>query len=1570
KVPEEKKRHESVWATQAYANYSNNMYSVPMGGFAYTQDESAEQIYANTEYAAISRFNDYIGDNDPTNYLTTYQIKALYAGLLRNAAVVTYDLYDAETGEIIRQNNVYRVNKAYSGAGSAVPAQVLLELDPEELGLVNNGKYALDFYFYFNQEKYEAQEKNEDNTFSMTFYVDYEAPVLVDSRIRYIDHPDSTGRGNDWQSVYLDLDIYDNTYAQAVILCYNDNEDVNDATELKLVTDYITPVYNPKKNGTTTVSIDITNLMAQYEKYKDRLYIQIDDYALNHRVLTLDFTTSSANTLPSEFEVLGGTDITLGVNETYKVGLSYEGSANLSNFTWTTGHGESFVKVFNGEIFGVSPTRTRPETVTVIGANGASKTINVTVVDNGKKLTFPNKISFGLIESSGLNLVKATGTVKIRAGQEFTLDVSAEPWYYDLANYTLVWSSSVPDVAEVDQNGKVTVKNKKGSTKITAAIYDSSNPLVPKCSADVTLAVQEPFTVSNFTLTKYSGTGETIYDGEGNFVEDGVVKIPDDKNIMTIAEDAFKDNIHVKKVIIPKTVTTIDKRAFTGCTNLKEVYFIQETAKEIPDANLTSIMRFAFEGCVNLEKLDLSNCKTITVDRSAFEGCVKLSEIVSMDNIGTMLSRAFAGCTSLTDVDITGLHVAGASVFEGCTALKNVTTGFYTAIGVNMFNGCNAIKEITLNAKTVEASAFANCKGLNKVTFGKPENGEKVSDTYIIGAHAFDGCTGLTAVDFNGNKVTEIGDMAFANCGLSGFTVPAGLTRFGDRVFHNTSVALSAVYSGDTLLLAPKNAAGFTLQAGTKKIAPYAFSGCTLSTVNLTGITSIGEGAFASSTLSSITIPSTVNEIGDYAFAGTNLTSVTIPANVEKIGAGAFAGCESLTGITFENNSLLKSIGSAAFSGCTGLTEVSLPDGVETMGSNVFSGCTGLTTVEMPSVKDLGAYTFVGCINLEEVTFGENAETVGDYTFGSSVFQNGEIRIIACEKLTTVEISDVTLYIGEGAFLGCTALETIDLKNVTELGTGAFYGCTALKTVDLEGLEIIGGLAFYNCTGLTELNLTNAKVIGERAFFGGEYTEVSIPKAESVGNFAFYGGCETTVEIPVSLKTLGYGAFANSKNLNSFTVEAGESKFKAVDGVLYSTLNTIDKEESLELTDYPSAKVADDGTYNIVEGTATVKAYAMSDLVKGAVVKVVIPYSVKTIGDAAFFASGISEYQFEAINAPQLLAEFYYLGEYEYEYADGTIEVIEMANFTRYTTFTRNFETNALDYTAGYYHPLSIIITPEVSKLKISYPSNGSGYDNFVYQNYFGTKADLGELMDDNTRKLIKLVTSFDLDEIKSWNTLEDSVDNKKMVTDFSKLVISAHELYNILASDTQKAFFGDENEQKLFDVENELRTVKQHLGIKVAAKSFGISDSSKHKTVYREGEKFSMKGLVLTVTYEDYSTELADMSKVIIESSYDGRELSTLNTYVILQGIGEYAGLQINLPIEVTERGANGGTNANGLVIGLAVGGSVLGLIVIAAAVILILKYKFKIDVIGKIFKKPAKAEAENSGSVENEEE
>ncbi|MDD6069246.1 MAG: leucine-rich repeat domain-containing protein [Clostridiales bacterium] len=84
-----------------------------------------------------------------------------------------------------------------------------------------------------------------------------------------------------------------------------------------------------------------------------------------------------------------------------------------------------------------------------------------------------------------------------------------------------------------------------------------------------------------------------------------------------IADDAFKNNKTVKKVVIGKNVTTIGNSAFSGAVKLKAVTI---------GANVTSIGDKAFYKCTALTKITIPS-KVTKIGKSAFYGCKNLKNI-------------------------------------------------------------------------------------------------------------------------------------------------------------------------------------------------------------------------------------------------------------------------------------------------------------------------------------------------------------------------------------------------------------------------------------------------------------------------------------------------------------------------------------------------------------------------------------------------------------------------------------------------------------------------------------------------------------------------------------------------------------------------------------------------------------------------------------------------------------------------------------------------------------------------------------------------------------------------------
>jgi hypothetical protein len=200
--------------------------------------------------------------------------------------------------------------------------------------------------------------------------------------------------------------------------------------------------------------------------------------------------------------------------------------------------------------------------------------------------------------------------------------------------------------------------------------------------------------------------------------------------------------------------------------------------------------------------------------------------------------------------------------------------------------------------------AFSDCANLTSVTIP--------ASVTSIGSQAFNSFTNLTAINvsvlnanyrseegvlFNINKTTLIQYPAKKE-GTT-FTIPASVTRIGNRAFYNCA-----------------NLTSVTIPASVTSIESQAFSFNSLTAINVSALNAnyrSEEGVLfnrdkttliqypAKKEGTTFTIPTSVTSIGEWAFLScANLTSITIPNNVTSIGVWAFRDCTSLASVTFQ----------------------------------------------------------------------------------------------------------------------------------------------------------------------------------------------------------------------------------------------------------------------------------------------------------------------------------------------------------------------------------------------------------------------------------------------------------------------------------------------------------------------------------------------------------------------------------------------------------------------------------------------------------------------------------------------
>ena len=115
-----------------------------------------------------------------------------------------------------------------------------------------------------------------------------------------------------------------------------------------------------------------------------------------------------------------------------------------------------------------------------------------------------------------------------------------------------------------------------------------------------------------------------------------------------------------------------------------------------------------------------------------------------------------------------------------------------------------------------------------------------------------------------------------------------------------------------------------------------------------------------------MTLPSSLRRIGEYAFESSRLTSLTLPDSFETIGSWAFSYASNLARVDLGGTT---TVSDDAFLNDLALTEVNLrPDlgRLEEIGEDTFGGCTNLTSLVVPaSVTSVAGVSNTGVDTLE-----------------------------------------------------------------------------------------------------------------------------------------------------------------------------------------------------------------------------------------------------------------------------------------------------------------------------------------------------------------------------------------------------------------------------------------------------------------------------------------------------------------------------------------------------------------------------------------------------------------------------
>ena len=442
-------------------------------------------------------------------------------------------------------------------------------------------------------------------------------------------------------------------------------------------------------------------------------------------------------------------------------------------------------------------------------------------------------------------------------------------------------------------------------------------------------------------------------------------------------------------------------------------------------------------------------------------------------------------------------------------------------------------------------------------------------------------------------KATAIADEALRGTTAERITVPATVRTIGDRAFADAQQLKALVFEDTADHPSQLTAIGAEAAANTPALTEvavpskaaslgegaFADSGITrlslpdsltsiparlvknssLLTEAVVGnaVTEIGEAAFsAAHSLKGLSVrqadgstapgfPSSLVTIGQEAFNATGLGSVDLPPSVRTIGDAAFNAIERLSHVGL--NEGLVSIGSSAFR-TTGITEIVIPDSVTTVGSSAFSECSALTSAHIGRGVEAGQLSDAFTSSRQLSGFTVAPDNASYEAVDGVLYSKDHTSLVVYPagkgSGTTYTVLDETTRIESGAFNSAPLKGVVLPSSLRSIGDWAFSGSYLESLVLPKAFETFGECAFSGMPSLARVDLGGTKTIGEQAFLASHALQevdfrADLGRLTTISAYAFAETGLVSAVLPDSVTSLGDGAFTRSTELKEVHLGSG-----------------------------------------------------------------------------------------------------------------------------------------------------------------------------------------------------------------------------------------------------------------------------------------------------------------------------------------------------------------------------------------------------------------------------------------------
>ena len=492
--------------------------------------------------------------------------------------------------------------------------------------------------------------------------------------------------------------------------------------------------------------------------------------------------------------------------------------------------------------------------------------------------------------------------------------------------------------------------------------------------------------------------------------------IPD--GIKSIGEEAFY-NSGITSLVVPESVETIDKLAFSHMANLTNATFPAgcgitfSGCKNLKTAKITGnptvIDNYMFYECSQLTDFEIpGSVKKIgyaafyntalkeavipagvtEIDDWAFGECQNLEKAVLPDGLKSIGGAAFYECPELTDSNIPdSVTTLGDFAFGWCPKLKDVTI----PDTIDNFGKCVFVNTPGVTIDTSRKYFVPTVDGIKDLPYTGSEvaqpdmditvNGvtlEEDSDYEVSYSSNTEIGTATMDINFKGQYVGHLTrtfnvvqiDMSDENITVTGIHN----TRYTGKKIVMSKLAVQA--GGRTLIPGTDYTVSYknNLNPGTAEITIAGKGNYTGTVVKTFNILILKGSTYTVGTMKYKVTNAATNGKGTVAIMGTvkaktdsTFTLLSVPGavkiggityNVTMVNVGAFSGYTYLKKVVIGNG--VKAIGSNAFYGCKSITSIIIGRGVTAIGGKTFYGCSKLASISVlsSSIKLIGKETF------------------------------------------------------------------------------------------------------------------------------------------------------------------------------------------------------------------------------------------------------------------------------------------------------------------------------------------------------------------------------------------------------------------------------------------------------------------------------------------------------------------------------------------------------------------------------------------------------------------------------------